>query len=70
YEFDGLVPVAYAKTGTLRDVKSMAGFIESPLGTYQFAFIFNRQTSWKYREKILQQLAQTIHLETISAAQN
>ena len=51
---------ARAKTGTLNGVHSFAGFLTVDQHQYQFVFMFNRKTPYRYREQILQLLADQI----------
>ena len=46
----------YAKTGTLNDVRSFAGFIKVDNVDYQFVFMFNRAVPWRYREQLLERV--------------
>lgn len=48
---------ARAKTGTLNGVHSFAGFLTVDQSQYQFVFMFNRKTPYRYREQLLQLLA-------------
>lgn len=47
--------VVYAKTGTLNGVRSYTGYIDL-IEPVKFVFIFNRQTPWRYRERLLERL--------------
>lgn len=49
--------VAFAKTGTLDGIRTYAGYLELGDQDYQFVFMFNRPTPYKYREQLLQSLA-------------
>jgi D-alanyl-D-alanine carboxypeptidase/D-alanyl-D-alanine-endopeptidase (penicillin-binding protein 4) len=49
-----------AKTGTLNGVHSFAGFLTVDQRQYQFVFMFNRNTPYRYREQLLQLLADQI----------
>ena len=51
---------ARAKTGTLNGVHSFAGFLTVGQSQYQFVFMFNRKTPYRYREQLLQLLADQI----------
>ncbi|MFT4629985.1 MAG: D-alanyl-D-alanine carboxypeptidase/D-alanyl-D-alanine-endopeptidase (penicillin-binding protein 4) [Arenicella sp.] len=51
---------ARAKTGTLNGVHSFAGFLTVDQRHYQFVFMFNRKTPYRYREQLLQLLADQI----------
>ena len=51
---------ARAKTGTLNGVQSFAGFLTIDQRQYQFVFMFNRKTPYRYREQLLQLLADQI----------
>ncbi|MFT5135330.1 MAG: D-alanyl-D-alanine carboxypeptidase/D-alanyl-D-alanine-endopeptidase (penicillin-binding protein 4) [Arenicella sp.] len=51
---------ARAKTGTLNGVHSFAGFLTVDQRQYQFVFMFNRKTPYRYREQLLQLLADQI----------
>lgn len=51
---------ARAKTGTLNGVHSFAGFLTIDQRQYQFVFMFNRKTPYRYREQLLQLLADQI----------
>lgn len=42
-----------AKTGTLSDVQSFAGFIDFPTQRFRFVFNFNRPVPYRYRDKLL-----------------
>ncbi len=63
--------VVYAKTGTLSDVRSYAGYIEFPTKSltekarkYRFVFNFNRTVAYRYRDRVLEQLLTDLeHLE-------
>lgn len=46
----------YAKTGTLNDVRTFAGFIALGGKDYRFVFMFNRKVPWRHREKLLEKL--------------
>ena len=48
---------AYAKSGTLDGVHNLAGYLQLAERTYQFVFIFNRRMNYRYREDLLQKLA-------------
>jgi len=55
--------LVYAKTGTLNDVRSYAGYIELPskvvgkeANKYRFVFNFNRTVPYRYRDQLLEQL--------------
>jgi len=56
YEIAGSKALIHAKTGTLSDVRSYAGFIELPIGSYRFVFLFNRKVPYRYREHLLETL--------------
>ena len=49
-----------AKTGTLSNVHSFAGFIEIEQNDYQFVFNFNRQVPYRFRESLLKKLVMTL----------
>jgi D-alanyl-D-alanine carboxypeptidase/D-alanyl-D-alanine-endopeptidase (penicillin-binding protein 4) len=51
---------ARAKTGTLNGVHSFAGFLTIDQRQYQFVFMFNRKTPYRYREQLLQLLVDQI----------
>ena len=51
---------ARAKTGTLNGAHSFAGFLTIDQRQYQFVFMFNRKTPYRYREQLLQMLADQI----------
>ncbi|MFT7525790.1 MAG: D-alanyl-D-alanine carboxypeptidase/D-alanyl-D-alanine-endopeptidase (penicillin-binding protein 4), partial [Arenicella sp.] len=51
---------ARAKTGTLNGVHSFAGFLTVDQRQYQFVFMFNRKTPYRYREQLLQLLSDQI----------
>ena len=46
-----------AKTGTLNGVRTYAGYLEIDQQNYTFVFLFNRHTPWRYREQLLDKLA-------------
>jgi len=56
--------IVYAKTGTLKGVRSYAGYIELPPKSsteatarrYRFVFNFNRAVAYRYRDQALEQL--------------
>ena len=48
--------VVYAKTGTLEGVRSYAGYIELPHGSYRFVYMFNRAVPYAYRDQMLHEL--------------
>ena len=48
--------VVYAKTGTLNDVRSYAGYIELAGENVRFVFNFNRKVPYRYRDQILERL--------------
>jgi len=52
--------IVHAKTGTLSDVHSFAGYIELSNQDYRFVFIFNRQVPYRYREQLLEKLVTKI----------
>ena len=56
YKVNGSDAAVHAKTGTLSDVQSYAGYIEFPNRHYRFVFIFNRPTPYRYREQLLERL--------------
>ncbi|NND00786.1 MAG: hypothetical protein HKN85_11455 [Gammaproteobacteria bacterium] len=59
----GLIsPKAYAKSGTLSGVHGLAGYLQLNGVQYQFVFMFNRPMSYRYREQLLQKLAQQLAL--------
>ena len=60
YPFPDLDATVFAKTGTLDNVRSMAGYVDIADQQYQFAFIFNRSTPWQHREKTLHALVQKL----------
>ena len=49
--------VAYAKSGTLNGVHNFAGILEIGAKQHYFVFMFNRQMPSRYRERLLQKLA-------------
>ncbi|MBX2847108.1 MAG: D-alanyl-D-alanine carboxypeptidase [Acidiferrobacterales bacterium] len=51
----------YAKTGTLSDVRSYAGFINVKNKKYRFVFLFNRKVEWRYRESLLEKLVNQLY---------
>ena len=53
---------AYAKTGTLDGVQTLAGYLEVDKQEFQFVFMFNRATPYRYRETLLQRLAEQLAL--------
>lgn len=53
--------LVHAKTGTLSDVQSYAGFIEFPESSYRFVFLFNRKRPYGYREQLLEKLVMQLH---------
>lgn len=48
--------VVYAKTGTLNNVRSYAGYIELGRLRARFVFNFNRKVPYRYRDEILERL--------------
>lgn len=48
---------ALAKSGSMRDVHALAGFLYIGQKQYRFVFMFNRAMPYDYRERLLQQLA-------------
>ena len=49
--------IAYAKSGTLDGVHTLAGYLHQGIEKYQFVFMFNRKMPYRYRETLLQKLA-------------
>ena len=62
--------VAHAKSGTLNQVHSLAGFIAVGGRQYQFVFMFNRKMPYQYRERLLQELANQLDQQSLAAAQS
>ena len=58
----------YAKTGTLSDVRSYAGYINFDQQQYRFVFLFNRKVPWRYRESLLTRLVDHLHKGNIQQA--
>ncbi|MBX2847742.1 MAG: D-alanyl-D-alanine carboxypeptidase [Acidiferrobacterales bacterium] len=54
YQAEGAL--VFAKTGTLNGVRSFAGYLEIDGKNYRFVFNFNRKTSYRYRERLMQDL--------------
>jgi len=52
--------IAYVKTGTLNGVSNYAGYLNTPKEQYRFVFMFNRSTPYRYRNALLEQLAQEL----------
>ena len=50
----------FAKSGTLKGVHNLAGYIQKSNQTYYFAFIFNESVAYGYREKLLKRLYATL----------
>lgn len=48
--------VVHAKTGTLSNVRSYAGYIELADEKFRFVFNFNRKVPYRYRDQILERL--------------
>ena len=48
--------VVYAKTGTLNNVRSYAGYIDLDGAQTRFVFNFNRKVPYRYRDQILERL--------------
>lgn len=46
----------HAKTGTLEGVRSYAGYIDLPQGSYRFVYVFNRGVPFGFRDQMLHQL--------------
>lgn len=59
----------YAKTGTLSDVRSYAGFINFEHQNYRFVFVFNRKVAWRYRESLLNRLVDQLHRDLLKQSQ-
>ncbi len=51
---------AYAKSGTLDGVHNLAGYFIVGREYYRFVFMFNRKMPYRYRESLLQELAEFI----------
>lgn len=49
-----------AKSGTLSDVHSLAGYIRLDESEYQFVFLFDRQMPYRYREQLLKTLVEDL----------
>lgn len=49
-------PGVFAKTGTLKGVRTLAGYIEQPAGRYRFAILINNPRHGRLREAVLQNL--------------
>ena len=60
YQLSAANARAFAKTGTLDGVHSFAGFLEIAGQSFNFVFIFNRRMHHRYREKLLEDLAQQL----------
>ncbi|MDB4512317.1 D-alanyl-D-alanine carboxypeptidase [Arenicella sp.] len=55
----------FAKTGTLNGISNYAGYIDFPQQQYRFVFMFNRSTSYGYRDRMLQQLVEELSVMEI-----
>jgi len=51
---------AHAKSGTLRGVHTLAGYLSLPERDVRFVFLFNDPKPYRYREKLLQKLAEQL----------
>jgi D-alanyl-D-alanine carboxypeptidase/D-alanyl-D-alanine-endopeptidase (penicillin-binding protein 4) len=50
----------YAKTGTLNNVRTLAGYIVMGDQRYHFSYFFNRSLAWKHREDTLAALVKVL----------
>jgi len=62
YKLTNSTAKVFAKTGTLNDVHSFAGFLEVAGHQYQFVFMFNRTMPSNYRINLLENLATQLAL--------
>ena len=51
-----------AKSGTLKNVRTLAGYIDFSDRSYRFVFMFNRSVSYRYREHLLVELVKQLAL--------
>lgn len=59
---------AFAKTGTLADASTFAGYLNIAQQQYQFVFMFNRKTPQGYRENLLQLLAEQLVADQLAGS--
>lgn len=60
YDLESITASIRAKTGTLKGVRSFAGYIEVSDENYRFVFNFNREVPYRYRETLLKKLVQIL----------
>ncbi len=59
-EYPDLSVRVFAKTGTLSNVRSLAGYIVTPQQRFRFSYFFNRAVSFRHREDALDDLVQRV----------
>ena len=62
----GTLAFAHAKSGTLSDVHSLAGYLTVGQRQYRFVFLFNRPMPYGHRDQLLQKLAAQLDQRVVS----